>query len=106
MVDHLQPAFELVALGGRRLGVGDCLLGAVAALLQKRRQRTLERAAGVDLDPRIGAPDVPIAGGVVEMPVAVDDGGDRPAALRGIVEVGFRMFGVAPSAPSQTTSPG
>ena len=95
MIDHRPPADQLVARRGGGLGIGEHLVGVGAAVLEEGRQRALERVARVDIDVGIGLADVPIAGRMVEMPVAVDDRRDRPVPRLGIIEDLLRMLGVA-----------
>src|SRR5207237_1249206 len=70
----------------RRLGIGKHLVALLASILEEGRERTVNGVAGVDIDPWISLADVPIAGGMIEVPMAVDDRRDRPVARLGIVE--------------------
>ena len=68
------------------------LLRAGAAAAEETGYRAFNRRAGIDRRGRKGGADLGIAGGVIEVPVGVDDRGDRPAALAGKSEIDISAF--------------
>ena len=95
MVHHVEGASQLGAHALRNLTRRQRLLGAAPAVRKEAGQRALDRIAGVERRIREGGADLRVAGAVIEVPVGVEDRGDRSVALARISEQGGGVLRVA-----------